>query len=65
MYCVDHPRLTARSQRQIITLDRAYPDHAKLKAALERLLGGDVRHMPGLLGSKQAQFQASGLVAVP
>ena len=45
MYCVDHPRLTARSQRQIITLDRAYPDHAKLKAALERLLGGDVRHM--------------------
>jgi Domain of unknown function (DUF4956) len=45
MYCVDHPRLTARSQRQIITLDRAYPDRAKLQAALERLLGSEVRHM--------------------
>ena len=40
MYVVDHPRLTARSQRQIITLDRAYPDRGQLKAALERLLGG-------------------------
>ena len=28
MYVVDHPRLTARSQRQTITLDRAYPDRA-------------------------------------
>lgn len=45
MYFVDHPRLTARSQRQNITLDRAYPDRAKLQAALERLLGGQVRHM--------------------
>jgi Domain of unknown function (DUF4956) len=45
MYVVDHPRLTARSQRQTITLDRAYPDRAKLQAALERLLGGEVRHI--------------------
>ena len=45
MYVVDHPRLTARSQRQNITLDRAYPDAAKLQVALERLLGGEVRHM--------------------
>jgi hypothetical protein len=45
MFIVDHPRLTARSQRQIITLDRAYPDRSKLEAALERLLGGEVRHM--------------------
>ena len=45
MYVVDHPRLTARSQRQTITLDRAYPDRRQLKAALERLLGADVRHV--------------------
>jgi hypothetical protein len=45
MYVADHPRLTARSQRQTITLDRAYPDRAQLKAALERLLGGEVRHV--------------------
>jgi hypothetical protein len=45
MYIVDHPRLTARSHRQSITLDRAYPDRAQLRAALERLLGGEVRHL--------------------
>ena len=45
MYVVDHPRLTARSHRQSITLDRAYPDRAQLQAALERLLGGEVRHL--------------------
>jgi hypothetical protein len=45
MYVVDHPRLTARSQRQNITLDRAYPDRGQLEAALERLLGGQVRHL--------------------
>ena len=45
MYVVDHPRLTARSQRQNITLDRAYPDRAQLAAALERLLGAEVRHL--------------------
>jgi hypothetical protein len=45
MYVVDHPRLTARSQRQNITLDRAYPDRLQLKAALERLLGAEIRHV--------------------
>jgi hypothetical protein len=45
MYVVDHPRLTARSQRQTITLDRAYPDRGQLEAALERLLGAEVRHL--------------------
>ena len=45
MYVVDHPRLTVRSQRQNITLDRAYPDRGQLEAALERLLGAEVRHL--------------------
>lgn len=45
MYVVDNPRLTARSQRQIITLDRAYPERGQLQAALERLLGAEVRHL--------------------
>jgi Domain of unknown function (DUF4956) len=45
MYVVDHPRLTARSQRQNVTLDRAYPDRGQLEAALERLLGGQARHL--------------------
>jgi hypothetical protein len=44
-YVVDHPGLAARSQRQNIILDRAYPDRAQLAAALERLLGADVRHL--------------------
>ena len=44
-YVVDHPRLTARSHRQNVTLDRAYPDRAQLAAALERLLGAEVRHL--------------------
>jgi hypothetical protein len=45
MYIVDHPRLTARTHRQTVTLDRAYPDLGQLQAALERLLGGEVRHL--------------------
>jgi hypothetical protein len=45
MYIVDHPRLTARSHRQSVMLDRAYPDLGQLRAALERLLGGEVRHL--------------------
>jgi Domain of unknown function (DUF4956) len=45
MYVVDHPRLTARAQRQTIILDRAYPDRALLKAALESLLDADVKHL--------------------
>ena len=45
MYVVDHPRLTARTQRQNIRLDRAFPDRGKLEAALERLLGAEIRHV--------------------
>ena len=45
MYAVDHPRLTARSQRQTIVMDRAYPDRAQLQAAVERLLGAEARHL--------------------
>ena len=45
MYVVDHPRLIAHSQRQNITLDRAYPDRVQLEIALESLLGADVRHL--------------------
>jgi hypothetical protein len=45
MYVVDHPRLTRRNERQSITMDRAYPDRAQLEAALERLLGAEVRHV--------------------
>jgi hypothetical protein len=45
MYIVDHPRLTARTHRQTVTLDRAYPDLGQLQGALERLLGGEVRHL--------------------
>jgi hypothetical protein len=45
MYAVDHPRLGARTHRQLVTLDAAYPDRAELHRALERLLAGDVRHL--------------------
>jgi hypothetical protein len=45
MYIVDHPRLAAGSQRQTITLDRAYLDRDVLTAVLQRLLGAEVRHL--------------------
>jgi hypothetical protein len=45
MYVVDHPRLTARAQRQTIILDRAYPDRGQLQAALESLLDAQIRHL--------------------
>jgi hypothetical protein len=45
MYLVDHPRLGARTQRQVVTLDAAYPDRARLIHALEALLHADVRHV--------------------
>lgn len=45
MFVVDHPRLTARAQRQTIVLDRAYPDRVQLQAALENLLGAEIRHL--------------------
>ncbi len=42
MYLVDHPRLRARTSRQTITLDRAYPDPRQLRVALEQLLGAEI-----------------------
>jgi hypothetical protein len=45
MYAVDHPRLGARTHRQLVTLDAAYPDRDELRRALQRLLGADVRHL--------------------
>jgi hypothetical protein len=45
MYVVDHPRLAAGSERQTITLDRAYLDRDVLTSVLQRLLGADVRHV--------------------
>ena len=44
MYVVDHPRLTARSRRQKVILDVAYPDPRDVPAALERLLRADIKH---------------------
>ena len=44
MYGVDHPRVGARTLRQTITLDRAYADPVQLRAALEQLLGADVKY---------------------
>jgi uncharacterized protein DUF4956 len=45
MYAVDHPRPAARTHRQLVTLDAAYPDRVELQHALERQLGADVRHL--------------------
>jgi hypothetical protein len=50
MYAADHPRLGARTRRQQVTLDRAYPSDEQLRAALERLLSArllrvDVLHL--------------------
>lgn len=42
MYFADHPRFARRTSRQTVTLDRAYPQAAELKDALERILGGTV-----------------------
>ncbi|MFC0629443.1 DUF4956 domain-containing protein [Kribbella deserti] len=44
MYLVDHPALTARSRRQKVTLDQAYPDPRDIQPALERLLRADIRY---------------------
>jgi hypothetical protein len=44
MWAVDHPRLGARTHRQLVTLDVAYPDRAELQRALERLLAAEIRH---------------------
>jgi Domain of unknown function (DUF4956) len=45
MYAVDHPRLGARTHRQLVTLDVAYPDRAELLRALRQLLAAEVRHV--------------------
>jgi hypothetical protein len=45
MWAVDHPRLTSRTHRQIMTLDRAYTDRTQLVAILESLLGAEVRYL--------------------
>lgn len=44
MYVVDHPRLTLRSHRQRVVLDRAYPDVREAGAALEQLLRAEIRY---------------------
>jgi Domain of unknown function (DUF4956) len=45
MYAVDHPRLGARTHRQLVTLDAAYPERSELHGALQRLLATEVRHV--------------------
>lgn len=45
MYAADHPGFAPRIRRQTVTLDRAHPREADLRAALEHLLGGTVRHL--------------------
>lgn len=42
MFIVDHPRLSRRAKRQIVTLDRAYLDEEYLAVALAELLGARV-----------------------
>lgn len=67
MYGVDHPRLGARTYRQTVTLDTAYPDRDELRRALEELLGAQVRHVVVLevdlvrdMTVVDVRFQASG-----
>lgn len=45
MFLVDHPRLMARTLRQTVTLEHAYPDMLQLRAALEQLLGAEVKRV--------------------
>ena len=45
MYVVDHPRLGARSHRQLMTLDVAFPNRADLLPALRRVLAAEIRHV--------------------
>jgi hypothetical protein len=67
MYAVGHPRLGARTCRQTVTLDTAYPDRDELRRALERLLAAEVRHVVVLevdlvrdLTVVDVRFQVSG-----
>ena len=45
MYAVDHPRVSARTHRQLVTLDAVYPDRSEVLESLRRLLAADVRHV--------------------
>lgn len=45
MALVDHPHLASRTQRQVVTLDVAYPNRSDLVRALAALLDADVRHV--------------------
>jgi hypothetical protein len=45
MFVADHPRLLARDRRQIVTLDAAYTDEARLRQRLETLLNATVTHL--------------------
>lgn len=45
MLVVDSSRVASGARRQTVTLDRAYADEGQLRAALERLLGGEVKHV--------------------
>ena len=45
IYVADHPGIGSRNRRQLITLDAAYADEAKLIARLEELLDADVTHV--------------------
>ncbi|WP_243708881.1 DUF4956 domain-containing protein [Actinomadura sp. GC306] len=42
MYVADHPRLSARTQHRVVTLDVVHRDPAVLRADLENRLGGTV-----------------------
>lgn len=41
----DHPNLLGHYRRQVITLDRAYPDEREAAHRVEKLLGGQVRRL--------------------
>lgn len=45
LFLADHPHFAHRTRRQIVTLDRAYPQEPELRAALERTLGAEVLHL--------------------
>lgn len=42
MFVVDNPRVAPRLRRQVITLDRAYPNEPELRQALAHLLGAQI-----------------------
>lgn len=42
MFMVDHPGFARQTERQTITLERAYPNQQDLHAALDELLGAEI-----------------------